>query len=221
MGQPFLDETGATFLDETSLPFFLDGPLFFPAFIGLAWPISRTPTWDTLVQRAYSGKKTTIPRRADCIYEYTIDLNVLQIASPADYQQCFGFVNSLQGQFASFYWDDLNDDTATNEVFAAGDGVTTQFQLSRMNGFASDRIQMLRGAAPSIMINGVVQTPGSYTLDNYGVLTFGVAPAANTSISWSGGYYWLCTFTMDKFPFSEMWTQFFEIKKLQFETVIL
>lgn len=221
MGQLLLDETGAQFLDETGMPFFLDGPLFFPTFIGLAWPVTRTLTWDTLVQRAHSGKKTTIPRRADAIYEYSIDLNVLRIASPADYQQCFGFVNSLQGQFASFYWDDLNDDTATNEVFAAGDGVTTQFQLSRMIGGASDRIQMLRGDAPVIMINGAVQPSTAYALDNYGVLTFVTAPAANTSISWSGGYYWLCTFTMDKFAFNEMWTQFFEIKKLQFETVLL
>src|SRR5579859_6837778 len=99
MGQPFFDTSGNAFTDSYGFPMLVSGPLFWIQTKGMAYPRGRAqPTWDTLVQRAYSGKKTTLARRADAIYEYTVDLGVLRRARPFDYQAFVGMVNSLLGQ---------------------------------------------------------------------------------------------------------------------------
>lgn len=221
MGQPYLAPDGTPFLDPLGFPFLINGPLYFPKLVGTAWPVLRAPGWDTLVQRAYNGKKTTLPRRANAIYEYTLDVNLLRIGFPQDFQAFIGFVNSLLGQHAMFFYDDPKDDAVTDQLFGAGDGVTTDFQLYRSVGYTNDIVQMLRGPAPVVKDNGVPVAPGDFTIDNFGVVHFTTAPAVRHALSWSGGYYWLCQMTMDKFPLNEFTRRMFEIKKLTFETVIL
>lgn len=222
MGQPLLDSDGNVLLDEFGYPLLISGPLLLPTIIGLAWPVDRSPTWDTLVQRAYGGKKTSIPRRSDAVYQYSIDINVLRIFSPGDYQNMVGFVNSLQGQFASFYFDDRNDDSVTDEIFGVGDGSSTTFQLVRAYNYTYDTVTMLRGPAPTIKANGVTLISGTnYSINNYGLVTFVVPPVLHAVLQWTGGFYWLCQFNIDKFDFSEFAYQFFELKKLTFETILL
>lgn len=224
MGQPILDSDKNPILDSYGFPLLLSGPLFFPVIpsnSGMGFPVGRAPTWDTLVQNAYSGKKTSLPRRASAIYEYTVDLNLLRIKAPSDYQAVVGFVNSLLGQFASFYYDDPNDDAVTGQLLAVGDGATSQYQLYRTYGYANDIVQMLRGDAPILMDNGVPISPGGFTIDNFGEISLTSPLAAGHVLSWTGGYYWLCQMTTDKFALMEIESQKFELKKLTFETILL
>ena len=81
-----------------------------------------------------------------------------------------------------------------------GDGVSEQFQLARSigpSGLSYDIIQNINGT-PNIYVNGV-QTH-AFSISSTGVVSFNPSletPGVGASLTWSGGFYYLCQFSED------------------------
>lgn len=112
---------------------------------------------------------------------------------------------------------------ATSQAIATGDGVTTAFTMIRtfVTGGAQDMIQNFV-VAPSIYDNGSLVNPVNYTLDQYGTLTFTVAPVAAHTISWTGVFYYRCRFKSDSWDsMQEDYYQIWTADGIKFISVLL
>lgn len=110
----------------------------FPTLSVLGWPRKRTPVWSTLKQPSIGGQETrqelwTYPQWK---YELTFDL-LRSDQATQEWQQVLGLYNQMRGSSRVFAFNDLADNTASQQAFGVGDGVTTSFQLVRsLGGFA-------------------------------------------------------------------------------------
>jgi Conserved hypothetical protein 2217 (DUF2460) len=116
---------------------------------------------------------------------------------------------------------------ASSMAFATGDGVTTAFSIIRsyITGGAQDLIQNFVGSletyGPLIYVGGVLQSSANYNIDIYGTITFNTAPAANAVISWTGMFFYCCSFEEDKFDdLSEDFYQIWTLSGLKFRSVL-
>lgn len=116
---------------------------------------------------------------------------------------------------------------ASSQSIGTGDGATTQFSMVRsfVAGGAQDLIQNFV-YAPSIYVAGVLQTPTTnYTgPDQYGTITFtsGHIPTGGQNISWTGQFYYLCSFSSDEWEsLEEDYLQIWKLDGLSFISVLL
>jgi hypothetical protein len=164
---------------------------------GLGWPVSRTSDWDGEKQKAQSGKMVLWSAYSFPLWHWQLTFNYLKdIPGDAngaynpitDLQKIVGFYNQNGGPYGGIFWfNDLNDNTATAEPLGIGDGATTQWQLLRTYGGFTEPVQ-----APqtwTIYLNGVAQGSG-FTVSPTGLVTFTAAPGAGVEISWTGTYFW-------------------------------
>lgn len=187
----------------------------FPTLPGLAWSIIKAPEWSTRVHRAVSGKELRASLMAYPIYKITLSYEILRAAtSYAELQSLLGFYNARLGAFDTFLYNDSTDNTATAEPFGAGNGSTTQFQLTRAYGGFTEPVMNLNGL-PVIKKVGVTQVSGGdYTLDTFGMLTFATAPANGAALTWDGGFYYRCRFDADSNDFENFMHRLWSLKKL-------
>lgn len=189
----------------------------FPTFVGLSWPVKRTPIFNTKVQKAVSGRETRIAFMTYPLYKIELSFDYLSLT---DWATLGGFFKSRKGKWDSFLFDDLNDNLVTNQPIGSGNGTATQFQLVRSLGGFTEPVQNpkigLGQPTLTIYINGVAQAPlTNYSLNVFtGVITFTSPPANGDSISWSGGYRWRVRFDQDEAEFGENISKFFDLKKL-------
>lgn len=190
----------------------------FPALITRGWSVIKTPEWSTIQQRSTSGRETRIATMQFPLWNFTLTYEVLRSNTYKELQQLMDFYNARQGAFDNFLIDEsfTPDDAATTQVFGIGDGVTTQFQLSRQiysGGFA-EPVMNLNGA-PQIFDNAVLKaTPGDYSINATGLVTFTYSPTAGHPLTWTGSYYFRARFKQDTNDFEEFVYQMFELKKL-------
>lgn len=167
------------------------------------WPINKYPLFPkTLVQTPASERgETRISKSSYCRWQFDMTFPMLKgtFNDATSYlAKVMGFYMQMQGQAASWLYDDPYDNTITSAApatFGQGDGVTKVFQLSRPIGSYADIIQNVNGVA-SIYIAGVVQVSG-FSIDSLGVVTFTAAPAVNAVLAWSGKYFFRCRFLKD------------------------
>ncbi len=152
----------------------------FPTLPGLEYPVQRSPLASSLRQKAISGRETFQPLWTAPLYKYEISFALLRAAENfAEWQLLQGFWNSVM--FAPggvFQFDDPNDDGVADELFAAGDGSTENFQLTRsLGGFAEPVLNpTLAPTEPATALDyGNCTSAPTATLD-YGNVTS--APAA-------------------------------------------
>lgn len=110
-----------------------------------------------------------------------------------------------RGQLHAFLFHDVLDDRAEMEVFGIGDGVRTQFQLTKTSTVAG--VSYTRAVyAPDystfeVRVAGAVTT--AYTLDEArGVITFDAPPADSALLRWSGNFFVWVRFAEDYLPFT-------------------
>lgn len=112
----------------------------------------------------------------------------------------------------------------TSQAIATGDGTTTAFSMIRslVTAGAQDLIQNFV-LPPAIYVNGVLKTVGTdYSIDQYGTITFVVAPPAAQTISWIGQFYFRCHFLEDKWQdLEEDYFQIWKMDGMKFESVLL
>jgi hypothetical protein len=190
------------------------------------WPIGKYPVFSTLVQTpaSFSGE-TRISKTPLCRWQFDMTFPMLKgtFNDPTSYlAKVMGFYMQMGGQAASWLYDDPYDNTIASSApatFGTGDGLTTQFRLSRPIGGYLDIIQNLNGAA-SIYIAGALQSTG-YSIDALGVVTFNSAPAINAVLAWSGKYFFRCRFLKDMTDQLKMIApNFFNLTQLEWISVI-
>lgn len=181
----------------------------FPSFVGLAWPVKRTPIFNTKIQKAISARETRIAFMAYPIYKIELSFDYLSLQ---DWTTLGGFFKSRRGKWDSFLFNDIRDNAVTNQGFGTGNGTTTQFQLTRALGGYTEPVENVNGS-PSIYINGVLQV-GTYTIGSTGIVTFSSAPSNGAALTWTGNFYWRVRFEQDEAEFSENLALFFDLKKL-------
>lgn len=188
-----------------------------PTLPGLAWPVVRTPVWDSTVQENISGKEVRVANMTYPRYKWELIYNLLRSdAVNAEFQQMLGFYNSRQGQFDSFLYQDADDNAVTGQPIGTGDGTTTTFQLVRTLGGFVDPI-LAPHVVSHVYNNGV--DSGGWSVTNWGssspgVITYVSAPAAGHPITADFTYYWPVRFDADTMAFNLMMTQFYEVKKI-------
>jgi uncharacterized protein (TIGR02217 family) len=181
----------------------------FPSFKGLSWPVVKTPTFMTRVQKSVSGIESRTAYAAYPIYKFSLTFEFLSVA---DYHSLAGFFLQRQGMWDSFLFNDPSDNTVTAQQFGVGNGTSTQFQLVRaFNGTFAEPTQNINGT-PTIYIDGV--PTGAFTLNSTGVVTFSTPPALGKILTWTGQYYFRCRFDADAHDYAQVLSNFYEFKQL-------
>ncbi len=203
-------------------------PPIFPTLNFLTFPAKRSPMWKTLHQESVSGMDNPIPLWSFNRWSYELQISLLNSKSSAfqnavalEWQELNALYNQLQGSSGVFQYNDTDDNTATNQLFGSGDGISTAFPLTRTmtgaGGFTFNEPVFAPVGTPVIKING---TPTVlFTLGTQGLITFNSPPAGGASLSWTGTFRWLCRFDEDSLDFSKFMNQLWECKSLKFTSI--
>lgn len=112
---------------------------------------------------------------------------------------------AARGQLHCFLYRDPLDYQADNEFIGLGDGVTDEFQLSKLTVVDGFTYQRNVYAIPDdetivVTVNG---SPTAVTVDkDRGTIFFASAPALNAQVRWSGIFDCWVRFNQDYLPFS-------------------
>ncbi len=196
--------------------------LVFPALPGLAWNVVRTPVWQTRTQISVSGRET---RQADWSYpRYNWELSFDFLRSEpaiAELQTLIGFINQLQGGFASFLYSDDDDQTVTGQLLGEGDGAATTFALVREFGGFIEPVSRVN-AVQSVTVAGAA-TPVAVShdagIESGSSIIFASPPAAGAAITASFTYYWRCRMLSDTTDFTKFLYGLSSASSLKFESV--
>lgn len=176
----------------------------FPSLPGVSFPVVRTAIGRRMRQEAISGAETVSSAWTYARYRYALTYDFLrQAAAFGEIQTLIGFYNQMILSSDVFLYDDPNDDTApTDQGFGTGDGVTTAFQLVRTFGGFVEPVFAVN-AITNIKAAGTIQSGGSYSVSNKGVVTFNSAPANGAALAWNGTFMWFCRFDDDSIDFQQ------------------
>lgn len=193
--------------------------IIFPTLAGLKWDRLKIPEWSTKVQRTTSGKEARVSFFSYPIWNFTLSFEFLRTDATIDELAALvGLFNQVKGSYDTFLFSDPYDNAVTIMPFGTGDGVTTQFQLTRAYGGAAEPIQNLNGT-PHIYINAVETF--AFTVGATGIVTFSSPPAIGSSLTWTGNFYFRCRFKNDTMEFNNFMVNLWENKKCEFVSVKL
>ena len=145
-----------------------------------------------------------------------------------DYRTLYALYSQMQGMWDTFLYLDPDWNSVTQQQFAVGDGSTRSFQLTgawqpyagSYTGY--DIVQnIIPFSGIGIYVGGTIQASSLYTISSTGVVTFTTAPSAAAVVAWTGSFYHRCRFDTDDQEFSQMMSQWWEIKSLKFVVVKL
>ena len=202
--------------------------LIFPALPGLAWSVTKSPTFQTRIQRAVSGRELRALDYPYPLWQFTLVFDFLRDNPAAGYDELrtlMGFYMLCQGAYGTFLFQDPSDDRVSGQQIGTGDAITTVFQLQRAmgrtlpgGGFSEPIV------APNVLsevyLNGIFQDPVTYSVDLMtGLVTFNTAPASGLTITADYSYYFRCRFIDDSYAFENFMFQLWQLKKLTFISV--
>ncbi len=194
----------------------------FPALPGITYPVKKTPSWSTDVQRSVSGKVSTLQHWSYPVYAIEVGYEFLRMDSAfAEYQDLVAFFNLAGGRANLFRFNDPDDNTATAQGIGIGDGETLEFQLVRaLAGLSlSWTDPVFYPVTAAIYIDGVLQVLDTdYTISTTGLVTFVAPPDDGLLVTWTGTFDWLVRFDEDSATFEQFTYNLFELKKLSFST---
>lgn len=203
-------------------------PLIFPSLPGLAWSVTKTPTFQTRIQRAVSGRELRAVDYPFPLWQFTLAFDLLRDNPAAGYdelQTLMGFFMLCQGAYGTFLFDDPTDDQVAGQQIGVGNASTTVFQLLRSMGTALpgggfQEPIVAPNVVSAVYLDGITQSPTSYNIDHdTGMLTFSKAPGRGLIITADFSYYFRCRFTDDSYGFDNFMFQLWQLKKLTFITV--
>lgn len=191
----------------------------FPTLTGISFPVTRSPMWSNLHQEAASGQDNPIGLWTFPKWKYQVPFDMLRSDNVnLEWQNLLNLYNAVNGTRLPFQFNDLDDNTVTDQLFGTGDGSTTAFALVRtMPGTAGFVEPVFAPTITNIKDNG---TPTVlYTLGTQGLVTFNSAPVAGHTLTWTGTYNWLCRFDDDSIDLEKFANLFWEAKKITFTTI--
>ncbi len=202
--------------------------LIFPTLPGLAWSVTKTPTFQTRIQRAVSGRELRALDYPYPLWQFALVYDFLRDNPAAGYDELrtlLGFFMLCQGAFGTFLFQDPSDFQVTGQQIGIGDASTTVFQLQRVMGAILPYGGFLEPiVAPNVVraihLNGLLQAPTSYSVDpTTGLVSFSTAPSSGLIISADFSYYFRCRFVDDKYDFENFMYRLWQLKKLTFISV--
>jgi uncharacterized protein (TIGR02217 family) len=202
--------------------------LIFPALPGLAWSVTKSPTFQTRIQRAVSGRELRALDYPYPLWQFTLVFDFLRDNAAAGYDELrtlMGFFMLCQGAFGTFLFQDPSDDRVSGQQIGTGDTLRTVFQLQRTMGKTLSGGGFLEPIiAPNVVnavyFNGIVQDPAGYSVDSMtGLVTFNIAPGSGLIITADYSYYFRCRFIDDSYAFENFMFQLWQLKKLTFISV--
>lgn len=187
----------------------------FPVLDGLAWDIKLTPQFSTKALRSVGGKELRTAFMAYPLWTIAMTFTVLRDnAVDNELKTMAGFFLARQGSFDSFKYLHPDDNAVTNEYFGTGNASAVAFQL--MRGFGGFREPVSCVSSAAIMIDGITKaTPGDYSINSKGIVTFVTPPANGAVLTWTGGYHWRVRFADDRMEFNQFMKNLWELKKLE------
>ena len=200
----------------------------FPSLPGLAWSVTKTPTFQTRIQRAVSGRELRALDYPYPLWQFTLVFDLLRDSPAAGYDELrtlMGLFLLCQGAFGTFLFRDRSDDQVTGQQIGVGDASTTVFQLQRAIGATLPAGGFLEPVvAPNILgavyLDGITQSAGNYSVDpNTGLVTFSTAPGSGLIITADYSYYFRCRFVDDSYAFENFMFRLWQLKKLTFISV--
>ena len=200
----------------------------FPSLPGLAWSVTKTPTFQTRIQRAVSGRELRALDYPYPLWQFTLVFDLLRDNPTAGYDELrtlMGFFMLCQGAYGTFLFEDPSDYRVTGQQIGIGNASTTVFQLQRAMGATLPGGGFLEPiVAPNVVnavyLDGITQNSGTYSVDpSTGLVTFSIAPASGLIITADYSYYFRCRFTDDSYPFENFMFQLWQLKKLTFISV--
>ena len=202
--------------------------LIFPALAGLAWSVTKTPTFQTRIQRAVSGRELRVLDYLYPLWQFALIYDFLRDDPAAGFDELrtlLGFFMLCQGAFGTFLFQDPTDCQVTGQQIGIGNASTTVFQLQRAMGTALPGGGFLEPIVAPKLVNaiyfdGITQDPAKYSVDpNTGVVTFGTAPGSGLIITADFSYYFRCRFIDDRYDFENFMYRLWQLKKLTFISV--
>lgn len=228
-GGAIADVQTTALLPATSLP-------IFPSLPGLAWPIQRTPLWQSRKPVAYSGKETAISDFVYPRYLWTLVHDVLRqgqingIAGYVEETTLFNFFDEMGGGFSAFLYADQDDHAATNQLLGLGTGSAIYFPFLRSFGGFVEPVQAIKltSPAPVIKINGITQSASTYTITQPGTthpqgpgwLIFNSPPGNGLAVTATFSFYWVCRFLSDRCSFENFLSGYWRCKSLSFASFL-
>jgi uncharacterized protein (TIGR02217 family) len=203
-------------------------PLVFPSLPGLAWSVTKSPTFQTRIQRAASGRELRALDYPYPLWQFTLVFDLLRDNPAAGYdelQTLMGFFMLCQGAFGTFLFRDPSDDQVAGQQIGVGNASTTVFQLQRsmgttLPGGGFQEPIVAPNIVSAVHLNGITQSPASYSVDpNTGLVTFVTAPGSELIISADFSYYFRCRFVDDSYTFENFMFRLWQLKKLTFISV--
>ena len=93
-------------------------PLIFPRLPGLAWSVTKTPTFQTRIQRAASGRELRALDYPYPLWQFALVYDFLRDNPAAGYDELrtlVGFFMLCQGAFGAFLFQDPSDCQVTGQ----------------------------------------------------------------------------------------------------------
>ena len=207
-----------------------------PKLVGQGWAVRKTPTWQTRIQRAVSGRELRVLDYPYPLWQFELTWAALgdNLGVPSttgaigsllatDLRTLMGFYLACQGAFATFLYDDPTDDNVVGQQLGTGTGSSTTVQLVRTFGAAGvanfTEPITAPNAVSAIYFNGIVQRSGWSVDPTSGLVTFTAAPPAGAVITADFSYYFRCRFMSDAYSFDNFMYRLWSLKKLDFISV--
>jgi len=203
-----------------------------PSLVGLTFPTTRSPKFQTRKPQAVSGKRTFVSDWSIPLYTWELPYSTLRQGtvdgvSQTEFQQLEAFFEDMQGGGDSFLYTDPDDNSVTDQGLGSGNAGQTITTFPLLRAFGGQVVPVLApNVVTNVKVNGVVQTLGTaYTVSSWGatapgVVTFlaGHIPGA-VPVTWTGTYYFPCNFDDDSITFSKFMSNRYELKKLSFTSI--
>lgn len=200
----------------------------FPALPGLAWSVTKAPTFQTRIQRAVSGRELRALDYPYPLWQFTLVFDFLRDNPAAGYDELralMGFFMLCQGAFATFLFEDPSDHEIAGQQIGTGDASATAFQLQRAIGAALpgggfSELISAPNVISAIYFDGITQDPAGYSVDqDTGLVTFITPPGSGLIITADFTYYFRCRFIDDSYGFENFMYRLWRLKKLTFISV--
>lgn len=202
--------------------------LVFPTLPGLAWSVTKAPTFQTRIQRAVSGRELRALDYPYPLWQFSLVFAFLRDDPAAGFDELrtlLGFYLSCQGAYGTFLFQDPSDYQVTGQYIGTGDSSLATFQLQRTMGTALPGGGFAEPiAAPDLVsavyFDGITQSPANYSVDPAsGLLTFAAPPSTGLVITADFTYWFRCRFVDDSYGFENFMHRLWTLKKLTFISV--
>lgn len=193
----------------------------FPTLIGKTWDIKKEPIWSTRKLTARSGLEYRAANWSYPRWQFEVSFSVLRTAAAnLEYQTLVGFINSQNGMYAPFLYDDPFDDTAVAQPIGSGNSTQIAFPIVRTLGGFTEPV-LYCDDLTNVYLDGVLQDPTDYSLTQSGMfgpdtITFNSAPSVGVQVSADFTFYFVCSFQEDDTEFNNFMNGLWEVKSLKF-----